>query len=71
MDAEDFAVDDCAENEEIEDLTAGFPDRSIAIFLLTFFVETVDLSNLTGFMITSDESDAVRIAGRLSQLRAA
>jgi len=46
VNTENFAVDDCTENEEVEDLAAGFPDRGVSILLLTFFVETVDLSYL-------------------------
>ena len=62
MYAEDFAVDDGAEDEEVEDLTAGFPNGGVAVFGLTFFVETVDLGYLTGFVIAADEGDSVRVA---------
>ena len=60
--AEDFAVDDGAEDEEVEDLTAGFPDGGVAIFGLAFFVETVDLGYLTGFVVAADEGDSVGVA---------
>ena len=62
VDAEDFAVDNSAEDEEIEDLTAGFPNRGIAIFLLTLLVETVDLGYLTGFVVTPNESYTVWVS---------
>lgn len=61
--AEDFAVDDGAEDEEVEDLTAGFPDGGVAVFGLAFFVETVDLGYLTGFVIATDEGDSIGISG--------
>ena len=60
--AEDFAVDDGAQHEEVEDLTAGFPDGGVAVFGLTFFVETVDLGYLTGFVVAADEGYAVGVA---------
>lgn len=46
MNAENFAVNDRAENQEVEDLTAGFPNGCVAIFLLAFFVESVYLGDL-------------------------
>ena len=62
VDAEDFAVDDGAEDEEVEDLAAGFPDGGVAVFGLAFFVETVDLGYLTGFVVAADEGDSVGVA---------
>ena len=58
MYTEDLPIDDRAEDEEIEDLTARFPDGGVTVFGLTFFVETVDLGYLTGFMVAPDEGDA-------------
>ena len=62
MHAEDFAVDDGAQDEEVEDLTAGFPDGGVAILGLAFFVETVDLSYLTGFVVAANEGDSIGIS---------
>ena len=61
VNAENFAIDDRSKDEKVEDLAAGLPDRSIAVLLLTLLVETVDLSNLAGLVITSNEGDLVRI----------
>ena len=60
--AEDFAVDDGAQDEEVEDLTARFPDGGVAVFGLAFFVEAVDLGYLTGFVVAADEGYAVGVA---------
>lgn len=49
-----FPIDDGSQREEVEDLTAGFPDRRIAILLLTLLVETVDLSDLPRFVVSAD-----------------
>lgn len=62
MDAEDFAVDDGAEGHEVEDLAAGFPDGGVAVFLDAFFVETVDLGDLAGFVVAADEGHAVGVS---------
>lgn len=61
MNAENFAVNDCTKHKEIKDLAAGFPNRGVSVLRLTFFVETVDLSDLPRFVITTDESDAIRV----------
>ncbi len=57
-----LAVDDGAQRHEIEDLAAGFPHRGTAIFLETLFVETVDLGDLAGFMVTADQRNSVWIS---------
>lgn len=61
--AEHFAVDDGGQDEEVEDLAAGLPDGRVAVLLLTLLVETVDLGDLAGFVVASDESDAVGESG--------
>lgn len=66
MDAEDFAIDDGAEGHEVEDLTACFPDGCVAVFLYAFFVETIDLGDLPGFVVTADEGHAVGVSRSVS-----
>lgn len=53
MNAEDFAVNNGSEGQEVEDLTASFPYRGIAILGLTLFIEAVDLSDLPGFVVSA------------------
>ena len=62
MYTEYFADNHCAEVEEGKNLTAGFPYRSIAVLLLAFFVESVDLGDLSRLVIAADEGYAVRIS---------
>ena len=62
MDAEDFAIDDGSEDQEVEHLAATFPDRGIAVLLLAFFVEAVDLGDLARLMIATDESDTIWVS---------
>ena len=62
MDAENLPIDDGAEDEEVEDLGAGFPDGGVAVFLLAFFVETVNLSDLARFVVPANKGDTVGVA---------
>jgi hypothetical protein len=59
MDAEYLTIDDSGQSKEIEDLTAGLPYGCIAIFGLAFFVKTIDLSNLAGLVVSTNERDTV------------
>ena len=63
--AEDFAVDDGGQDEEVEDLAAGFPDGRVAVFLLTLLVEAVNLGDLAGFVVAAHEGDAVGESGAI------
>ena len=71
MDAEDLAVDDCTEDEEVEHLAAGLPDRCIPILLLAFFIESVDLSDLTRFVVAANKGNAIRVSKAEDQLNPA
>jgi hypothetical protein len=62
MHAKDFTVDDGGQGQEVEDLAARFPDGGVTVFLLTFFVESVDLGDLPGFVVAADERDFGRIS---------
>ena len=62
MNAEDLAVDHSAQNQKVKDLAASFPDRRVAVLLLAFFVETVDLSDLSGFVVAADKGHAIWIS---------
>lgn len=61
VNAENLAVDDGSEDKEVKNLAARLPDGCVTILLLAFLVESVDLGDLTGFMVTSDESDLVGV----------
>ena len=62
MDAKHSTVNNGAEGHEVEDLATCFPDGGITVLLNTLFVETVDLGDLTGFMVSSDEGDFVGVS---------
>lgn len=62
VDAEKLAIDDGSENKEIEDVAARLPYGSVAVLLLTFFVESVHLCDLAGFVVPSDENNAIWVS---------
>jgi len=39
-------INDSSQGEEVENLTAGFPDGGVSVLLLTFLVKAVDLGDL-------------------------
>lgn len=59
VNTKDFSVNNSCQNEEIKYLTARLPNRSVAILLLTFFVETVNLSDLAGLVVPANKSDFI------------
>jgi hypothetical protein len=61
--AEHGAVDDGGEDEEVEHLAAGLPDGGVAVFLLAFLVEAVDLGDLAGFVVAADQDYPVGVSG--------
>ena len=58
MDTENFVVNNGCEGEIIEDLSAVAPDIDTSILAEAFVVETINLRDLTRFMVSTDQSDA-------------
>jgi len=51
----------------IEKLSEILPDIGIAVFSVALIVETIDLSDLSAFMVSSEKSDSVLISNFQSQ----
>ena len=64
---ENSPVDDGSKCHKVKDLGTSFPHRGVAVFLVTLFVESVNLGDLTGFMIAANQCDATWIAGDHNQ----
>lgn len=64
--AEHLAVDNGGQDQKVEYLAARFPDRRVAVLLLAFFVEAVDLGDLPRLVVAANENDSVRIPMSLS-----
>ena len=61
VNAKDFALNQSSDGKIIENIGVVFPYVDVAVFSHDFLVKTVDLSDLAGFVIASDESDSGRM----------
>jgi len=59
--AEDLIVDKGGEREVVEKIREGFPHVGISILSEAFIVESVHLSDLAGFVIATENRNALRI----------
>lgn len=62
MKTEDLIVNECGEGEVIEEVSEVFPHVCIAVFPEAFVVEAVDLGDLTGFVVTSEDGDSLWVS---------
>jgi hypothetical protein len=71
MNTEKLSVNYSSENEEIKNVAARLPYGCVAVFLLAFLVEAVNLCNLARFVVASDENNTVwvSISGSVSAPR--
>ncbi len=56
--AEDLIVDQGGEREVIEEVGEVFPNVRIAVFSQAFVVEAVDLGDLSGFVVSTEDGDS-------------
>ena len=61
MEAEDLVLNEGGEGKEVEEVSEVFPHVSVAVFSQALIVEPVHLRNLTGFMIPSEDGDALGV----------
>lgn len=62
MKAEERIFNDSGQRKIIEKLSECFPNITVAIFSTTFIIESVDLSDLSGLMISSENNDSIFIS---------
>jgi hypothetical protein len=60
--AEDLILDQGGEGKIVEEVGEVLPDVGIAVFAQTLVVEAVDLSDLAGLVVSSENGDALGIA---------
>jgi hypothetical protein len=60
--AEDLVIDQGGEGEVVEEIGEVLPYIRIAVFSETFIVEPIDLCDLTGFMVATEDGDALGIS---------
>jgi len=62
MKTEDLVVDQGSEGEVVKEVGEVLPDISVSVFAKTLVVETVDLGDLTGLVISSKNGDSLRVS---------
>lgn len=61
MQAENLVVDKSGQGQVVEEIGEEFPNIGVAILSQALVVETVNLCYLTGFVVSSENCDALRI----------
>ena len=59
---ENLVVDERSEGKVIEQIGKILPNVRVAVLPETFIVETINLRDLAGFMITTKDCDALRVS---------
>lgn len=61
MKAENLVLDKSGEGKVVEEVGEIFPDIGVAVFAQAFIVKTIDLCDLTGFVISSENGDTLGV----------
>ena len=59
MKTEELVLDNCSKGEIIEKLGEAFPDIRVPIFAAAFVIKPINLCNLPGFVVASQNGDSV------------
>jgi hypothetical protein len=62
MKTENLVIDQGSEGEVVKEVGEILPDISVSVFAKTFVVETVDLGDLTGLVVSSEDGDSLRVS---------
>lgn len=62
MQAEDLVLDKGGEGEEIEEIGEVLPHVRVAILSKAFVVKSIDLRDLAGLVISSEDGDTLGVA---------
>jgi hypothetical protein len=62
VETEYFLFNNSGKRQIVEEVREVFPHISITVFPEAFIVKTIDLSNLTRFMVSTKYSDSVLVA---------
>ena len=61
MNAEHFALDDSTNSKQVEHIHKHFPGVGVTVLAHNLIVESIGLTDLSGFMVTSDQSYVTRV----------
>ena len=62
MEAENLVVDKSRQGQIVEEVCERLPNIRVAVFAQTFVVEAIDLGDLAGFVVASQDCDTLRIS---------
>ena len=62
VEAEDLVVDEGSKGEVIEQVGEVFPNIGIAVLSEALIIEAVDLGDLAGFVVATEDCDALRVS---------
>lgn len=62
VETEDLVIDEGSEREVVEQICEILPNVGIAIFSEAFVVEAIDLSDLAGFVITTENRNSLWVS---------
>jgi hypothetical protein len=62
VEAEDLIFDQGGERKEVEKVGEVLPHVRISVLSETLVIEAIDLSDLTRFVVATEDSDALRIS---------
>lgn len=62
MQTEELILDNCSQGKVIEEFSEAFPDVGVAVFSTALIVKSIDLSDLSGLMISSEDGDSVFVS---------
>ena len=61
METEELIFHNSSQRKEIKEFSQTFPDIRIAIFPAAFIIESINLSDLSGLMISPQNGDSVLV----------
>jgi len=61
MDTQNLSFNDSCDGEVIKEVSGVLPGVDVSILSLTLLIEAVELSNLSGFVISSKKGDSARV----------
>ena len=62
VETEDLVFDEGSEGKVIEEVGEVFPHIGVAVFAETFVIETVDLRDLAGFVVSTKDGNTLGVA---------
>lgn len=62
MHTKHLPINNGSDGQIVEDIGKELPDLGVAVFGLALSVEPINLCDLSGFMVTSDQTDSIWVS---------